>query len=174
MSRIYISYRIQDSNIVKQIVRRCLQTYGIHSVIANPQESCPPETSLKQHIDNLMFTTQSVLLVVGPDWSGIDEFGRFKLSSADLPVGTEVRVALRSEKQVILVLVNGAQLPYSDAVPDDLQGIFQLSVAQLRDKTLGQDLNQLIPPPSLSNKLLYYFSLAWTKDYIRFDDEPTY
>ncbi|MDQ7027404.1 MAG: TIR domain-containing protein [Anaerolineae bacterium] len=174
MPRIYISYRIEDANIVRQIVRRCLQTYGNYSVIANPQASLPPNIALKQHIDNLMFSTQSILLVIGPDWAGIDKYGRFKLSSADIPIGTEVRLALRSEKQVILVLVNGAQLPYADSVPDDLQAIFQLPIARLRDKIFQQDLNQLIPPPSLSNKLLYYFSLAWTKNYIRFDDEAMY
>jgi hypothetical protein len=173
MSQIYISYRVEDAPVVKRIVERCLQTYGIYSVIMNPLASGSDDISLKNHIDNLMFNVDSILLIVGHDWAGIDEFGRFKLSSADLPVSAEVRVALRSGKQVILVLVNDAPMPSPDIVPDDLQGIFQLPVAELRSKTFNQDLNKLIPPPSLQGLLLYYLSLTWTKNYIR-DDEPMY
>jgi hypothetical protein len=173
MSQIYISYRIEDAPVVKRIVRRCLQTYGIHSVVMNPQASGSEDISLNNHIDNLMFNVATVLLIAGRGWAGIDEYGRFKLSSADMPISTEVKVALRSGKQVILVLVNDAPMPAPDIVPEDLQDVFQLPVAQLRSKTFNQDLNKLIPPPSLQGFLLYYLSFTWTKDYIR-DDEPIY
>ena len=174
MSQIYISYRVEDANAVEQIVRRCLQTYGLYSVVMNPEDSCPSMTRLSNHIDNLMAACKTILLVAGRGWAGIDEFGRFKLSSADIPVGEEVRVALRSKKQIILVLVNGAHLPSPDAIPDDLHDIFTLPVARLRPNTFNQDLNQLIPPPAMSNVLLYYLSLAWTKNYIREEYDEAY
>jgi hypothetical protein len=174
MAQIYISYRVEDSNIVEKIIRRSLQTYGIYSLIMNPEMTCPWDTTLYKHIDNLMFNAASILLIVAPGWAGIDEFGRFKLSSADIPVGEEVLVALRSEKQVILVLVNGATLPSPDVVPDDLHAIYNLPKAELRQATFNQDLNRLIPPPALSARLLYYLSLTWTKNYIRDDEATTY
>jgi hypothetical protein len=170
MSQIYISYRVEDAPIVKRIVRRCLQTHGIYSVVMNPQNSYSENNSLNNHIDNLMFNVETILLVAGRNWAGIDEFGRFRLSSADIPVSAEVKVALRSGKQVILVLVDDAPMPSPDVVPEDLEGIFQLPVAQLRSKTFNQDLDRLIPPPSLQGFLLYYLSLRWTKNYIREDE----
>jgi hypothetical protein len=173
MARVYISYRVQDANVVRRIIRRCLQSYGIYSIALNPQATCPSDMTLTQHIDNLMFDVDMILLVVGKDWAGLDEFGRFKLSSADSPVSEEVQVALRSKKHVVMVLVNGADLPAPDVVPDDLQAIYQLPVTQLRPQTFWQDMNHLIPPPALSDWLLYYFSLAWLKDRIREEDEPS-
>ena len=170
MARVYISYRVQDANVVRRIIRRCLQSYGVYSVTMNPQETCPSDMTLTQHIDNLMFDVDTIFLVVGKDWAGLDEFGRFKLSSADSPVSEEVHVALRSKKPVTLVLVNGASLPSPDVVPDDLQEIFHLPKIQLRPATFWQDMNRLIPPPALSDWLLYYFSFVWLKNRIREDD----
>jgi hypothetical protein len=174
MARVYISYRVGDANVVRRIIRRCQQSYGIYSVILNPQDSHPSNMSLTQHIDNLMFGVDTIFLVVGNDWAGLDEFGRFKLSSADTPVSEEVHVALRSKKPVTLVLVNGASLPSPDVVPDDLQSIFYLPAIQLRPATFWQDMNRLIPPPTFSDWLLYYFSFVWTKNRIREEDEPSY
>ena len=174
MARVYISYRVQDANVVRCILRRCQQSYGTYSVTMNPQDTHPSDISLSQHIDNLMFGVDRILLIVGNDWAGLDEFGRFKLSSADTPIREEVQVALRSKKQVMMVLVNGASLPSPDVVPDDLQGIYQLPVIQLRPATFWRDMNQLIPPPALSDWLLYYFSFTWAKNRIREDDEPSY
>lgn len=173
MSQIYISYRIEDAPIVNRIVRRCLQTYGIYSVVMNPQASYSENASLNHHIDNLMFSVETILLIAGRNWAGIDEYGRFRLSSADMPVSAEVKVALRSDKQVILVLIDDAPMPSPDVVPEDLEDIFQLPVVQLRNKTFNQDLDRLIPPPGLRGFLLYYLSLRWTKNYIREDESSS-
>jgi TIR domain len=174
MARVYISYRVQDSNIVKRIIRRCLQSCGIYSVIMNPEATCPADSTLIQHIDNLMFGVDTILLIVGKDWAGLDEFGRFKLSSADTPVSEEVQVALRSKKQVILVLVNGADLPVPDIIPENLQGIFRLPIAPLRAATFTQDLNRLIPPAAFADWLFYYLSCVWLRRYIRTEEDADY
>ncbi len=170
MPPVYISYRSNDAAVVQQIVTRCLQTYGSYSVILHPEDTKPDDTRLEIHIDNLIHTASTVLLVVGNEWAGLDEFGRFKLSTADVPVQPEVKAAMRSNKQVIVVLVNGAAMPAPELVPEDLQGIFGLPVIELRQESFRADLNQLIHPPTLLGHLRYFFSLEWLNSRIRDGD----
>lgn len=165
MPPIYIAYRPNDADVTEQIIRRCIQTYGVHSVIVNPTDSITPETSLKHHVDNLMHAASTILIIVGQDWAGIDEYGRFKLSSADLPTYLEVKQALRSERDVFLVLVNGASLPPPNLVPDDMQAIYQLPSVSIRPQNFRADLNRLVHPPNLFDQLRYFFSLDWTQRY---------
>lgn len=172
MPPIYISYRPVDAPTVEQIVRRCLQTYGQYSVIMNPQQSLPPDTRLETHVDNLIHASSTVLLIVGNEWAGIDQFGRFRLSTADVPIHSEISWALRSEKQVILVLIDGARMPPPDMIPDDLQGIYQLPAVVLRPDSFRHDLNALIHPPNLIEQLRYFFSLDWTQRHTRTDNDP--
>lgn len=167
MPPVYISYRPEDALIVEQIVQRCVQTYGRYSVILHPVESCLPDIRLEQHVDNLISGSSTVLIVIGQHWAGLDRFGRFRLSTADVPIRAEVWQALRSPKQVLVVLVNGATLPAPELVPDELHGLFALPVLELRSQHLRHDLNHLIHPPTLGQYLRYLFSLEWTRRYTR-------
>ncbi|MCA9911920.1 MAG: toll/interleukin-1 receptor domain-containing protein [Anaerolineae bacterium] len=167
MPPVYISYRSNDAAVVQRIVTRCLQTYGPYSVILHPEDSQPDNTRLEIHIDNLIHTASTVLLVIGKDWAGLDEFGRFKLSTADVPIQPEVKASLRSDKQVLVVLVNGVKMPAPELVPEDLHGIFSLPIVELRDESFRADLNQLIHPPTLVGHLRYFFSLEWLNAHTR-------
>jgi hypothetical protein len=171
MPPVYISYRSSDANAVQRIVTRCLQTYGPYSVILHPEDTCPDDTRIEMHIDNLIHTASTVLLVIGPDWAGLDEFGRFKLSTADVPVAPEIKAALRSEKQVIAVLVNGGQMPAPELVPEEIHDIYSIPIIELHEESFRADLNQLVHPPSLLDHLRYFFSLEWTQRSVRNPEE---
>jgi len=167
MPPVYISYRSSDADAVQRIVTRCLQTYGPHSLILHPEDSCPEDTRIERHIDDMIHTASTVLLVIGPNWAGIDEFGRFKLSSADIPIAPEVKAALRSDKQVIAVLVNGATMPEPELVPEDMQRLFAIPVIEISEENFRADLNKLVHPPGLLDHLRYFFSLEWIQRNVR-------
>ena len=97
---------------------------------------------------------------------------RFRLSTADVPIHSEIKQALRSDKQVILVLIDGARMPSPDMIPDDFQGIYELPAVQLRPDTFRRDLNALIHPPNLFEQLRYFFSLDWTQRHTRTHNDP--
>jgi len=166
MRPLYISYRPTDAVVVERIVTRVLQSHGSHTVLMNPLATCPETVRLDRYIEQMIYSSESILIVIGPDWSGIDEFGRFKLSTADVPVHQEVKIALRSGRRVLVVLVNDAQMPSPDAVPDELQGIFDVPVIGLSSTNFNQELNKLVEPPSLLDYLRYFFSFDWTKRYV--------
>ncbi len=170
MPPVYISYRSSDADVVQRIVTRCYQTYGPYSVILHPEDTCPDDTRIEMHIDNLIHTASTVLLVIGPDWAGLDGFGRFKLSTADVPVAPEIKAALRSDKQVIAVLVNGATMPSPELVPEEMHDLYDLPLIELRPASFRADLNQLVHPPTLLDHLRYFFSLEWTQRAVRDPD----
>lgn len=165
MPPIYISYRPQDADIVESIIRRARQTYGLYSTIVHPEKSFREDMRLDQHIDNLIHSASTVLIVIGQDWAGLDEYGRYKLSSADMPIHAEVMRALASQRQVIAVLVNDATLPEPALVPDEMQGLYDIPCVTVRASHFNQDISQLIHPPSFFSILKYILSLDWVRRY---------
>jgi hypothetical protein len=163
MPSIYISYRPRDANIVEQIAQRILLSLGRHSLQMNPRKSCPTKLKLDYHIESMMHSSEIVLIVIGEEWAGIDEFGRFRLSSADIPLHNELKNALQTEREVLVLLIDGAELPPMTQMPDKFHGIYNLPIVRLHQETLYEDLAQFVPAPTLRKWLRYCFSGIWTK-----------
>lgn len=153
MLPVYLSYRPQDASSAARIIRRCDQVYGEYSVQHNPLRSCPTGTRIEQHAENLIASCRMVVILIGRKWAGLDEYGRYRLSTADVPVRAEVLAALRSKLEVVLVLLDGAQMPPAEVIPDELQSIFELPVVRLRSASFDADLDQLFPRPTLRDRL---------------------
>lgn len=161
MRPIYISYRLQDRDVVERLVTRALQSYGAYSVLMNPLDSKPDQEPIEPHVEMMMSGCRQALIVVGSDWAGLDEYGRFKLSTADVPIYAELKAALTMSLEVIVVLVKDAHLPSIDLIPEEFHGLLTVPVVTLRPNQFMADLNDLIPPPTLSGMLRYWLSLDW-------------
>lgn len=85
MLPIYISYRPRDAQIVERIAQRIILSLGRHMLQMNPSKSCPSNMKLDYHIDSMMHSSETILIVIGKEWAGIDDYGRFRLSTADIP-----------------------------------------------------------------------------------------
>lgn len=163
MPPIYISYRSRDAEVVEQIAQRISLSFGPHMVQINPTHSCPTDLKLDYHIESMMLACETILIVIGPEWSGIDEYGRFRLSSADIPINNELHIALRSEREVILVLIEDADLPQKEHISEEFYGLYDLPVVRLRPESFEADLRQFIPAPDLRAWFMYWFSGRWLK-----------
>ena len=163
MRPIYISYRPKDANIVERIAQRIMLCLGEHALNMNPTKSCPGNVKLDHHIESMMHSSERILIVIGQDWAGIDEYGRFRPSSADVPVYNELKVALRSERDVFIVLIDGAEMPSAKYLGEDLQGLYDLPVLRLRPNLFKADLAEFIPLESLQNGLNYWLGAVWRK-----------
>jgi hypothetical protein len=111
----------------------------------------------------MMHSSETVLIVIGEEWAGIDEFGRFRLSSADIPLHNELKNALQTEREVLVLLIDGAELPPTKQVPDKFHGIYELPIVCLHPETFYEDLAQFVPAPTLRKWLTYWFSGIWAK-----------
>lgn len=168
MTRVYISYRTEDMNVVRQIYLRAAAAYGARNVILHPESRIPLDTPLDAYILNLMDNCKAIFLVIGKSWTGVDEFGRFLLSSADVPVGVEVAAAFRSQRLLIPVLVNGVQaLPSPDDLPEEFHGLYAMPPVILRPGHFNEDIARLVATPSLFSQLAFWLSLAWLKPAVK-------
>ena len=153
MSRLYLCYRDQDSPIANLIIGRWRVKNGKHSVVIDPLHDKPDDISLAMHVETKMLHVDAIWIVIGRQWTGVDEYGRYRLSTADIPIYQEVLQALRLDIPLTVILVNGIEgLPPPEEVPDELQGIYDLPVVVIDSP---QALDRLISPPNLWQRLKY-------------------
>lgn len=162
--RVYISYRPGNRASATRVITRAMQTYGTKNVVFDPMKRLFPEDNPGPLIENLISGCKAVLILIGPEWSGIDEYGRYRLSEADRPVYFEVKHALASGRQVIPLLVDGVTaLPPPDELPDEFSALYQTQPLILRDETFLEDLGRLIPQPPMVNVLRYWVDGSWLR-----------
>lgn len=147
MSRLYLSFREKDAPIARELAHRWRIKNGPHSVVTEPLKNKPDELALGTHIETMMLHVRHIWIVIGPQWAGIDEFGRYRLSTADVPIHEEIAQALSSKRDVTLILVNGVEsLPPPDEIPEDFHGIYSVDTYIIRQP---QDVDQLIARPNI-------------------------
>jgi len=85
--------------------------------------------------------TQAVIVLIGKRW--LSELNaRLNRPEPDF-VRIEVATALRLGKTVIPVLLQGAELPPGDALPDDLRGLVARQAVSLREEAWAPDTVRL-------------------------------
>lgn len=161
MPRVYLSYRSSDGAIAEAIYRRAVMVYGVSKVMVNPEVYLPQHRQMEEFIAHQMSQCQRALLVIGPDWTGIDELGVQRLSPADEPVHSEVAYALESVPEVIPVLVNGVRaLPAPDELPEEFHSLYDWSPVVL---SRPDAMDRLIPPPNPFHWLRYLVGFEWLR-----------
>lgn len=163
MRPIYISYRPKDAETVELIAQRIMLCFGEHALQMNPTMSCPSNDRLDYHIESMMDGSEIILIVIGQDWSGLDEFGRFRLSSADVPIYYELKIALRGERKVIIVLIDNADIPPPNELPEEFHLLYDLQVVSLRPESFAEDLAKFLPISSLQDWFNYWFKGVWRR-----------
>ena len=85
--------------------------------------------------------TQAVIVLIGKRWLG-ELKARQARTEPDF-VRIEIATALRLGKTVIPVLLQGAELPPADALPDDLRGLVARQAVSLREEAWAPDTTRL-------------------------------
>lgn len=85
--------------------------------------------------------TQAVIVLIGKRWLA-ELKARLERPEPDF-VRIEIATALRLGKTVIPVLLQGAELPPGDALPDDLRGLVARQAVSLREEAWAPDTTRL-------------------------------
>jgi hypothetical protein len=123
MARIFISYRRQDSDIwVSRLVEELRKHFPPDQVFQDVA-SIEPGADFVKSLDKALGTAAVMLAVIGPGWlSATDKQGHRRL---DLPgdfVRQEIAESLRRPGvRVFPLLVNGAQMPAEEDLPEPLK-----------------------------------------------------
>src|SRR5262245_1291642 len=138
MPKIIISYRRADSSAISGRIRdRLAQNYGAQSVFMDI-DNIPFGTDFRKHIADALRKQDLLLVVVGPGWLGASGNGASRIHEVNDPVRIEVETALKRGMPVIPVLVGGASMPQTDALPDSLKDFSFLNAAEVDD---GRDFH---------------------------------
>jgi hypothetical protein len=141
MSKIIVSYRRSDSAaIAGRIFDRLALHYGKESVFMDI-DNIPFGKDFRKHIHQMLSESDILIEVVGPKWLGSSRRGITRIKNEADPVRIEIELALQKGIPVIPVLVNGANMPKADDLPDSLENFIYLNAAPV---DVGRDFHQHI------------------------------
>ena len=129
--RLFISYRRGDSAaFAGRISDRLRAKYGNESIFMDI-DAIPLGVDFRNHIAEEVRQCDLVFAIIGPRWVGRSENGRHRINEPDDFVRNELEAALQYNKPIIPILVDGAEMPRRDTLPDSLQPLLERHAVRL-------------------------------------------
>jgi hypothetical protein len=146
MRGIFISYRRQDSQSAAGRLADHLKEQMPSTSIFRDVETIEPGVDFVDAINHAMKSCAVLLAVIGTRWMTVTGAnGRRRLDDPHDYNRLEIATALkRSDVRVIPVLVEGAVMPATDDLPEDLKPLSRRNAVELTDKRWEYDVGQLI------------------------------
>ena len=173
-TKIFISYRRDDSNIAANRLRRSLEEKFDKEIIFMDTEDIKPGDKWAEKINNAMQEAAVVLLIIGKKFCAVsDGNNNKKIGDENDWVCREVNTALDLGKTLIPVLVNNIVAPTPDELknlPPFIQKAFErqysfIKVSRNADEEVNNLINCIIDKLDLDQK----FRLVVRKDKYRID-----
>ena len=145
MPDIFISYRRADSADISDRVQDWLnRRYGRRRVFRDVSDILAG-SDFVDSLNRAQEQSKIVFVVIGPHWlDAMDSQGQRRLDNPTDFVRREVTAALREEKMIVPLLVEGATMPQAAALPPDLAPLAYFTPFILRpDPWFKQDMQQL-------------------------------
>ncbi|MET0682813.1 MAG: DctP family TRAP transporter solute-binding subunit [Casimicrobiaceae bacterium] len=146
MSRIFISYRREDSGIWAGRLADELRKHFPPEQVFQDIASIDPGADFREVLEQALATAATMLVIIGPHWlSAMDKKGRKRLESpADL-VHQEVAESLRRpDVRVFPLLVDGAEMPAEEDLPEPLKPLAGRHAFELTVRHWANDVVQLV------------------------------
>lgn len=145
MDGIFINYRRDDSapyaGRLYDHLRRSFPGQKVFMDI----DAIDPGEDFVDAINRTLESSRVVLAVIGRTWSAAaDETGQRRLDNPDDYVVRELSAALASQARVIPVLVGGAAMPRTDALPVPLAPLARRNAIEVSDSRFSFDADRLV------------------------------
>lgn len=143
MARIFLSYRRADSDIwVARLAESLAREVGAERVFQDVT-GIAPGADFVEALDRALDEAAVTLVVIGPRWlSAADKQGRRRLDQPGDFVRLEVAESLKRVR-VFPVLVNGAEMPGEDDLPDPLKPLARRQALELTVRHWDKDVAEL-------------------------------
>ena len=160
MSGLFINYRREDAAPYAGRLHDFLQRVFPDSKVFMDIDGIDLGEDFVYAINQKLAASKVVIAVIGPNWEKvIDGTGSRRLDNPDDYVVRELYSALESNMRVIPVLVGGAVMPRSDALPTRLQPLVRRNAIEISDTRFVTDAERLcaaiarvINPTALSER----------------------
>jgi TIR domain len=143
--QIFISYRREESRwSARSLFDRLTQRFD-RSRIFMDVDSIGLGADFVKTIEGTVGSCDVLIAVIGSRWlTCTDAQGARRLDNPEDFVRTEIAVALRRDIRVIPVLVDGALMPRSTDLPDDLKQLVRRNALEVGDTHFDDDCRRLI------------------------------
>jgi hypothetical protein len=140
VSRIFITYRREDTSSQAGRVYDWLGDHYGSEAVFKDIDSIDPGRPWRQAIDTAVSSSDVVIALIGPQWlselearTGRDDYVRYELETA-----------LREDRRVIPLLVNGAKMPAAEELPETLGGLAERHAFDVSDARFRSDMEELL------------------------------
>jgi hypothetical protein len=142
---IFVNYRREDSmGTTGRLYDRLADTFGSKNLFMDV-DSIPPGIDFVKHLNDQVAASDILLAVIGSNWLDVkNEAGDRRLYAADDFVALEIAAALARDITVIPLLVDGAQMPKANDLPEPLKPLARRNAIILRHDSFGRDTDALI------------------------------
>jgi TIR domain len=143
--RIFISYRREETAYpAAWLFDRLADRYGGGQVFKDV-DSIQLGDDFVEVITRAVGSCDVLLALIGEEWLTItDEHGRRRLDDPDDFVRVEIEAALTRKVRVIPILVEGAQMPRADELPDSLVRLVRRQALELSPNRFELDTSRLL------------------------------
>ena len=141
----FISYRREDSaGHAGRLFDRLREHFGRDHVFLDVV-GIDAGVDFVDTLDKAVGACDVLLAVIGRDWlSCCDKQGRRRLDDPNDFIRAEISAALKRDVRVVPVLVEGAQMPPTDELPEELKRLTRRQAVELRDSRWDADVEALI------------------------------
>lgn len=140
-NRLFISYRRADTTGEAGRLAESLEKLLCADCTFRDADDIRPGEDFEEALNRELAGTETVVVLIGKKWQG-ELIARLSRPDPDF-VRIEIATALHLGKVVIPVLLNGAELPAAEALPDDLRQLVRHQALNLRDEAWTQDTGRL-------------------------------
>jgi Sel1 repeat/TIR domain len=142
--KIFVSYRRDDASYPAGRLYDRISAVFPQSQIFMDVDNLDPGVDFVEAIQASVSSCDVLIAVIGKRWLvSSDEEGRHRLDNPDDFVRLEIATALKRNIRVIPVLVDGALVPRSTELPDDLKPLVRRNALEVSHERFGFDSGRL-------------------------------
>jgi hypothetical protein len=145
LGKIFINYRRGDEpGFAGRLFDRLEQAFKPEQLFMDV-DSIAPGHDFVRVLEDQVGQCDVLLAIIGPDWAGAQDGERQRrLNDANDFVRIEIESGLKLGKRVIPVLINNAQMPRPEELPDSLKPLARRNAVRLTHERFRADAQGLI------------------------------
>ena len=173
---IFISYRVNDTAGETGRLVDSLKQYFYEDQIFMDIEKIEPGVDFTEAISKSLESCDVLLAIIGPNWQGLNAAtNTSRINNPNDWVRLEISTALKRNIRVVPVLVDGAELPAPEQLPEDLQPLLRRQAYEISNKRWKYDTEELmrfliksvgIPPKTYTSGPVKQEKSWWSKNYL--------
>jgi hypothetical protein len=142
---LFISYRREDCQGEANGLHDGLSQRMPGARVFMDVDSIPPGVEFEQHIREAIEACDAVVALIGDDWLSVtDARGRRRIDNPNDFVRLEIEAALRRGVPVLPVLVEGAEMPRVDKLPEEIARLARINAFELNARRWRPDMARLV------------------------------